>query len=343
MLHSTREESRQRGIFIAIATLAICAMLTLVALPARAFADGYQQDWMKSISDDAKISQLTIPGTHDSACYNTCAVTKEWAECQSWDIYDQLRNGIRALDLRYGYDDGDFGLYHGNVWPFIYTCYELYRDEWDDLAPKVLTLDGELYKLSQFLKDHPNEFIIINVQRENDDSGDAVNEALNKLYEKYNVYTRRNNSTTVGEVRGRIVLGNDFMQGVDEHGPYNRYQGSVEEKVSDLHQVFDEAPTTYLGDSEPITQKVIYTNLSWRAGVFSLNRGPIYYARMIQKEFFYGNRFDYGSARVPLGGSGSYVDIGKAFGVVLYDYPTNQIIDWTIGANKWAFSTSASS
>lgn len=51
---------------------------------------------MEAIDDDKLISDITIPGTHDTmALYGGPA-----AECQAWDLGDQLRAGIRYLDLR---------------------------------------------------------------------------------------------------------------------------------------------------------------------------------------------------------------------------------------------------
>ncbi|XP_029535561.1 1-phosphatidylinositol phosphodiesterase-like [Oncorhynchus nerka] len=58
--------------------------------------ESYKIGWMEAIDDDKLISDITIPGTHDTmALYGGPA-----AECQAWDLGDQLRAGIRYLDLR---------------------------------------------------------------------------------------------------------------------------------------------------------------------------------------------------------------------------------------------------
>lgn len=56
---------------------------------------------MQRISDSTHVSLLSIPGTHDTATY--AAKTDQYrrsSQCQSWNTYEQLKAGIRFLDLR---------------------------------------------------------------------------------------------------------------------------------------------------------------------------------------------------------------------------------------------------
>lgn len=68
--------------------------------------------WMKDIPDDALISHLTIPGTHDS-----CARGRlPFVRTQYLSITEQLALGIRFLDLRLRvHDDGKLYCYHGGI------------------------------------------------------------------------------------------------------------------------------------------------------------------------------------------------------------------------------------
>ena len=56
--------------------------------------------WMGEINDSTKVSSLAIPGTRGSASYllkrdrNTIQY-----QTQSWNIADQLKSGVRFLDL----------------------------------------------------------------------------------------------------------------------------------------------------------------------------------------------------------------------------------------------------
>jgi 1-phosphatidylinositol phosphodiesterase len=50
---------------------------------------------------DQKITELTVPGSHDSGTYKTTGALKELALSQNISIQQQLQLGIRYLDPRY--------------------------------------------------------------------------------------------------------------------------------------------------------------------------------------------------------------------------------------------------
>jgi len=147
-----------------------------------------RSNWMEALSDLIKITELSIPGTHDSwAANNTpeppieadcgsldsdflCELVdfmegfgvnpadeinpadlKELAQTQAWSLENQLKNGIRALDIRVrcaGSTACDFSLHHGSIF--------LDKNFRGDTLPVIL----------KFLKEHPSEFIIMNLQEE---------------------------------------------------------------------------------------------------------------------------------------------------------------------------------
>ncbi len=271
-----------------------------------------RNNWMSEIMDDAKISWLTIPGTHDTATFNVkCStwgsIVEPGATCQSWNIEQQLAAGIRAFDLRYKWENSKFYLYHGED---SYAC------KCRDSDGTHLDLTAVLQKCKTFLNSHPNEFILVNIQKE---SGDYNTTELNKIKSAYGLVSR-DNSTTVGQVRGKIVNSSDFMQGISGSSAYNRWEGSVDQKVEDMKTVFNDAPSIYKYYSSTIYQKCICTNLSWRKD--KPFTWPEDYAEDVHKKFFGSNPFSaYGQ---------------KAYGVILYDFPSNTIVDWTISANDWA-------
>jgi 1-phosphatidylinositol phosphodiesterase len=59
------------------------------------------KEWMKAVYDSALISEMSIPGTHDSAT-STAYIT--FGQCQDWTIAYQLANGIRYFDIRTAWD-----------------------------------------------------------------------------------------------------------------------------------------------------------------------------------------------------------------------------------------------
>src|SRR5689334_21158267 len=70
------------------------------------------QGWMGWLPDDAPLSALTLPGTHDSGASRSGGVI---ALAQSLTLLEQLNAGIRAWDIRLGQDpvDGRLKIYHG--------------------------------------------------------------------------------------------------------------------------------------------------------------------------------------------------------------------------------------
>ncbi|KAK1880377.1 39S ribosomal protein L9 mitochondrial [Dissostichus eleginoides] len=65
--------------------------------------------WMASIPDDQPLSEVTLPGTHNTmALYGGV-----YAECQTWSLASQLRAGVRYLDVRLRHLNGKLNLHHG--------------------------------------------------------------------------------------------------------------------------------------------------------------------------------------------------------------------------------------
>ena len=330
MNHLQKNKNQIFNSFIKVFVVFLFAfMLIYFLVPDEKAYTSTSNNWMSNIDSNVKVSQLTIPGTHDSSTFCLYGAMSDFAQCQDMSFEEQLDAGLRAFDLRYGYDGGKFCLYHGATWPFIYKCYEKYKEHWYDLRNKELQLCNVLEKFNNYLKTHPEEFIVINLQRENGDSGDVVNKALDKIYKQYNIYTTLSNETTIEDVRGKIVLGSTFMQAPGGDSPYNRWSGSVDQKLADLDYVFKNAPYTNKTDTSKIEQKIIYTNLSW--SIQHLLKDPRYYAQTIHNKFFSDSinpfvKYQHQTARNKF----------KAFGVILYDFPSKSLINNTIQANNWA-------
>ena len=205
--------------------------------------------WMTTLPDSRKLSQLLIPGTHDSgtgalhlgisqnmtippicidlligtACVPNAIVTSALdlgnsamqgalVETQYWTIGEQLANGIRFLDIRIGdYTDGTpgYALYHG-VFPFPVG----------DFARDVMT------PVNAFLASNPREVVLMSVSDEHtlDKSGflsSVIKNAAN------NFYTTAEPWTNLGNVRGKVVLFNRMKNvtqagGVDWDNPSKR-------------------------------------------------------------------------------------------------------------------------
>ena len=163
-------------------------------------------NWMQGIDDDTSISAMSIPGTHDSGARYGGGPT----QCQELEIADQLRRGIRFLDIRCAYAvatlGGDFPVYHGGI--YQYLDFEKVQSACTD-----------------FLTAHPSEFIMMNVQQEqvpnlHNKSSDEFRDKFMSLYDP-DYWAFPETIPTLGDCRKKIVLirsGWPRMTGKSESG-----------------------------------------------------------------------------------------------------------------------------
>lgn len=100
-------------------------------------------DWMSQVADETQITQMWIPGTHDTMADNG----GDLAECQSWTLMEQLQSGLRVFDIRIKHDGDNIRCFHGII--------DLSHDGKDAFAD-----------LEKFLTDHPKEALFIRVKKE---------------------------------------------------------------------------------------------------------------------------------------------------------------------------------
>ncbi|MBA2474166.1 MAG: phosphatidylinositol-specific phospholipase C [Pseudonocardiales bacterium] len=110
--------------------------------------------WMRDIRDDAPLTTLSIPGTH-----NSCSIHGPlgFAKTQDRDLSDQLVAGIRFIDIRLAHYENNLCVHHDVV------CMERSYTE-------VLTI------CSDFLGQHPSETILLSISNE-----DRFDSALGKF------------------------------------------------------------------------------------------------------------------------------------------------------------------
>ncbi len=148
--------------------------------------------WMSVIPPGRRVTQFTIPGSHDTGTWNT---DKPHSKCQAISLKEQLQAGIRFIDVRVKQDDNngspDFGIYHGKG-----------NTEWMHLwfsSDIVATC-------KQFLSDHPSETIIMCVK---DEWGSTVDfESHLELYLTDSLCLKAQDAPSMARARGRIVLFN---------------------------------------------------------------------------------------------------------------------------------------
>ncbi|MCF6766548.1 hypothetical protein L3V82_12290 [Thiotrichales bacterium 19S3-7] len=146
------------------------------------FASLDTSNWMAQLSDSTKINQLVLPGSHDAGMYLTkhCTffVAPQWAQAQGSNIYDQLSFGSRYFDIRISddFDDNRLTTYHRS----------------DGIGCDGDFLDNILEQTTEFLRQHPNEFVILKFSHTRSDGKydpkKETSEVVNLLEDKYKQY-----------------------------------------------------------------------------------------------------------------------------------------------------------
>lgn len=151
--------------------------------------------WMSSVDDSKLLSEINIPGSHDSATEHVELAF--FSRCQDLSISEQLNAGIRYLDIRLGMEEGRMKLMHG------FTSAKK-----GNIFSEDLFLEDVLKDCYQFLDDHPSETIIFMVKQEyGDDSIDEFQHLLHEIIQKNQSYWYLNDEIPLlKQVRGKLVF-----------------------------------------------------------------------------------------------------------------------------------------
>lgn len=152
-------------------------------------------DWMANIDGNLKITQINMPGTHDSGTQKISLAT--YSQCQDKSIEEQLNMGIRFLDIRLEAEDsGKLYLVHGSTDCQSNSGGKLYLEE-------VLT------NCYQFLDAHPTETIVMSMKKDDGDQDDSVIQQYihqNYIDKNSNYWYLQNGKPVLNDARGKIVL-----------------------------------------------------------------------------------------------------------------------------------------
>ena len=171
-------------------------------------------DWMQGLDNSLEISQVNLPGSHDSASINESWLPSGPYTTQLLSIPNQLKYGIRLLDVRLkvkveeGGNSYEFMTCHGDTLPSVQM-------------KKYQTFDTLMEKCVDFLNDNTTEFIIM-LLRIDDWNGeeDSYQQVLNALAEAISTYGGGKiysgiDIPRVEQVRNKIFLLNNIPEGVE--------------------------------------------------------------------------------------------------------------------------------
>ncbi|MGW0175225.1 phosphatidylinositol-specific phospholipase C [Rhodococcus sp. NPDC003322] len=165
-------------------------------------------DWMGGLPDDVGLSELSLPGTHDTMAMGASV----FALTQDHDLPTQLRAGIRVLDVRTRHFRDVFPIHHGVE--YLHTNFT-----------------NVVVQVTDFLRDHPTEAVVMRLKEEY-----TAAENTRGYEDTLNWYIDENPETrdrlrqhlwhapagsgfpALGAVRGKIVVIQDFP-GSASYGP----------------------------------------------------------------------------------------------------------------------------
>lgn len=158
----------------------------------------YNENWIRDMvrenGDISRLNALSLPGTHDTmALYGG-----DMAQTQSMDLYEQLKAGIRALDIRCRHYQDACSIHHGRVF-------------------QKANLDDVLSTIRSYFYSHPDEFVVMRLKEECDTHSPCTNntrswgDTFNVYYQRYgDLFWHPKNADdtnpTVRKMRGKIVI-----------------------------------------------------------------------------------------------------------------------------------------
>lgn len=193
-------------------------------------------EWQKELSDDLKLSKISIPGTHNS---EACHTSLPSVQCQNASISEQLNHGVRFFDLRLGREPATTALSSltSTITAKISSLMSATTTTTTDTAKTTSaestddTIDTELYvvhdkypvklpyttKLEEvlnefyaFLDKHPSEAVMVSMKLEGE--GEWKNDSFpTLLWDKYlqpkkDKWYLKNDIPKLGDIRGKLFF-----------------------------------------------------------------------------------------------------------------------------------------
>jgi 1-phosphatidylinositol phosphodiesterase len=208
-------------------------------------------DWMKFVDGNKRISELSIPGTHDTMSIKSGAI---WQN-QTMSLSQQLESGLRVFDMRTRHIDNKFRMHHGIIAQDTY-------------------FDDVLKDIDAFLTAHPNETVLFRLRSEHtaENNSRSYTETLDSYLAQNGSkrYTGASDNPTLDEVRGKFVILQEFG-GADYGIPYSDLDKQDDYSFTTNWDLYDKwtSVKNHLNKSRTGSSDTIYMNyLSGAGGSF---------------------------------------------------------------------------
>lgn len=145
--------------------------------------------WMANLDDDLRLSDLSLPGTHNSMSF----YGGDSVATQSLPLRTQLEAGIRVFDLRVRVVGAHMAMHHG--WIFQHAML------------------GDVFKeMRAFLQRNPGEVLLARVRQEHAPQAGAepFEQVFRQYRDEYAIEAGHSIDPRLGEVRGKIIILQDF-------------------------------------------------------------------------------------------------------------------------------------
>ena len=170
------------------------------------------ENWMADIRDEALLKEVVIPATHDAGMVKKfCskgALSKDNYSTQLLTVGDQVRVGVRQLDLRISAHGAVLKAFHGGEDAGTDMQSRLglraYGESWEDICRGLAT----------FIQEHPSELVILKMDKQDAHTSDVmrvmlrvVNEVCNTPLPPLNLAgTLDLSECPLGRLRGRLFV-----------------------------------------------------------------------------------------------------------------------------------------
>ncbi|HGY1116003.1 TPA: phosphatidylinositol-specific phospholipase C [Providencia rettgeri] len=157
----------------------------------RSASDGFtaKPKWMDTLRDDIMLSEIALPGTHDSAAYKNFV---DSVSTQALNFDQQLEYGIRVFDIRVRHTSNAFALHHGSIFLDV-----MFGDF--------------INSINIFLSKNPSETIIFRLKQEtvpDNNNTRPMNKTLEYYIELYKdkYFNLQSMDTKLGDIRGKYMI-----------------------------------------------------------------------------------------------------------------------------------------
>jgi 1-phosphatidylinositol phosphodiesterase len=182
------EDEMNKNLLKLTALVLSCVVISLLAVAPMQRASANNSDWMKALDDSASLNSLTIPGTHDSGALHSIAQIS--GKCQSLSIKEQLKVGVRFLDIRLQLVNNELKVVHSFV-------------------DQITDFDDVLSDMVEFVRDNKTEFLLVSIKEDADAKRSDINfkDAVEKMLMEYpEVNCSTSLPETVKDARGGIHI-----------------------------------------------------------------------------------------------------------------------------------------